>query len=642
MNPPILKFDIATPLQAPDRPDRPRPNNDPLETVYSFSDQRLMQHFGVAIANSNSIDQLHSNISHIIKRQADCLCIWNLQKNDVGEFDNPQLLSDAEDDPLWPIVETQVQEMLQRVDRTNHICSSPIQTSPHTTLVAAPISKRIDKKSNIEIESILIGCFTSKTESILRLQWLTGIASEAISRWHQKQTLVHEENKSRYLSDSIGLIHSLDQTQSVSEAIVILTNHLRRLCDAEQVSVCLTDARNSASLQAVSDVEQIDFNADSNKSILHACQQTAQQNNEICYPDDGKTGSIEQLSLQKYCQANGTDACICIPMMTKDDRQLGVVLLACSREKLENQHYRTYCSKLIQMTSSHVDVVIRANRSTKDIFSAGLSKLTSSNKTHAVLLAAFILVAILMIPFTYRVNCDCELQPVMRRFIAAPHDSILEKTHVKSGDTIAVDQLIASLDGRKLRIELSGLRADYDGAKKRRESALALGDIAQSQIALSEMNRFQSKIEILKQQLTQLEVRSPIHGLVLTGDLEKAEGAPLEMGQTLFEIAPLKEMVAEISIPESEIQYVTSGMPVVFKLNAFPLKKWAGKIEHIHPCTEIIDNQSVFIARVRLPNTDNQFRPGMQGSAKIETKLAPLGWNLFHQGWESVRYWTVW
>ena len=101
-------------------------------------------------------------------------------------------------------------------------------------------------------------------------------------------------------------------------------------------------------------------------------------------------------------------------------------------------------------------------------------------------------------------------------------------------------------------------------------------------------------------------------------------------------------MVDEIGIPEEEIQYVTSGMPVVFKLNAFPLKKWAGKIEHIHPCTEIIDNQSVFIARVRLPNTNNQNRPGMQESAKIETKLAPLGWNLFHQGWESVRYWTVW
>ena len=142
--------------------------------------------------------------------------------------------------------------------------------------------------------------------------------------------------------------------------------------------------------------------------------------------------------------------------------------------------------------------------------------------------------------------------------------------------------MIALLDGRKLRIELSGIRANYDGAKKRRESALALGNIAESQIASSEMNRFQSKIEILEQQLTQLEVRSPIHGLVLNGDLEKAEGAPLEMGQTLFEIAPLTEMVAEIRIPEIgnpvrqirhaghlQTQCISASKPGLEKLNIF-------------------------------------------------------------------------
>ena len=642
MNPPILQFDFSSPLRSPVGKETTRPDTDSPGIDYSFSDQRLMQHFGVAIANSNSIDQLHSNISQIIKRQTDCLCVWNIPKNTEGEFDTPQLLADSEDDPLWPIVELQVREMLARVARTHHVCSSPIQTSPHSTLVAAPISKQINKKPDNEIDSVLIGCFSSKTESILRLQWLTGIAAEAISRWHQIQSLKSEENKSRYLADSIGLIHALDQTQSVSEAVVILANHLRRLCNAEQVSICLTGPKNVVSLKAISDVEQIDLNADSNKTILHACRQTARHNGETCYPNKENTGSIEQLSLQKYCKANGAEACLCIPLITGENQKLGVVLLACSREKLENHHYRTYCSKLVQMTSSHVDVVIRANRSTRDIVSAGLKKLSNSSKTHAFILAASILIAVMLIPFTYKVNCECELQPVLRRFIAAPHDSILEKTHVKSGDTITADQLIASLDGRKLRIELSGLRADYDGAKKRRESALALGNIAESQIALSEMTRFLSKIDILKQQLTQLEVRSPINGLVLTGDLDKAEGAPLEMGQTLFEIAPLNEMVAEIKIPESEIQYVHPKMPVIFKLNAFPLKSWTGKIEHIHPCTEIVANQSVFIAKVRIPNIDNQFRPGMQGSAKIETHKAPLGWNLFHRGWESLRYWTVW
>jgi RND family efflux transporter MFP subunit len=248
----------------------------------------------------------------------------------------------------------------------------------------------------------------------------------------------------------------------------------------------------------------------------------------------------------------------------------------------------------------------------------------------------------MFIPWPYRVACDCEVQPVMRRFIASPYDGILEKTYTESGELVTKDQIIAHLDGRQLRIELSVLRAEFDGAKKKRDSALAQGDIATSQIARSEMKRHQSKMDIIQQQLKNLEVKSPIDGIVVNGDLEKVEGAPLEMGQTLFEIAPLDEMVSEIGIPESEIQYVKPGMTVAIKLDAFPFRTWEGTIKNIYPRTEVLDDESVFIAQVKLPNELGELRPGMKGSAKITTELSPIGWNLFHRPWESVRYWTIW
>jgi multidrug efflux pump subunit AcrA (membrane-fusion protein) len=294
------------------------------------------------------------------------------------------------------------------------------------------------------------------------------------------------------------------------------------------------------------------------------------------------------------------------------------------------------------MTAGHLDVVVRANQTLTGLAKRRWAKLRSASLTKMALVALSCLIALMCIPFPYRIPCECEVQPVMRRFVAAPHDGILEKTFVESGDIVEPNQLVAILDGRQLRIELSGLRAEYDGARKRRDSALAKGEIATSQIARSEMKRHQSKIRILDQQLANLEVRTPIGGIVVSGDLEKVEGAPLEMGQTLFEIAPLNEMLAEIGIPESEIKYAQPGMEVAIKLNAFPFETWTGTIEQIQPRTEIIDDESVFVAQVKLPNQENQLRPGMQGSAKVETKYAPLGWNLFHRPWESVRYWLIW
>jgi multidrug resistance efflux pump len=252
------------------------------------------------------------------------------------------------------------------------------------------------------------------------------------------------------------------------------------------------------------------------------------------------------------------------------------------------------------------------------------------------------LAALMAVPLPYRVACDCELQPVLRRFVAAPYAGVLERTLAKNGDIVTKDQLLARMDGRNLRIELSGLQAELAGAKKRRDLALAQGDIAKSQIARSEMDRFQSKIQLLEERTRNLEVCSPIDGIVVSGDLQKVEGAPLEMGQTLFEVAPLDQMISEIAIPEAEIQYVSSGQEVAIKLSAFPFKTWTGTIKRIHPRTEIVNDESVFVAEVALENEGIELKPGMQGSAKIQSGWAPLGWNLFHRPWETVRYWTIW
>ena len=114
------------------------------------------------------------------------------------------------------------------------------------------------------------------------------------------------------------------------------------------------------------------------------------------------------------------------------------------------------------------------------------------------------------------------------------------------------------------------------------------------------------------------------------------------MGKTLFEVGPLEQMLAEVSIPESEIPYIKVGQTVAIKLNAFPFKNWEGTIERVHPSTEIVNDKAVFVAQVKLQNESAQLRPGMQGGAKISTAARPIGWNLFHRAWEKARYWLIW
>jgi len=87
------------------------------------------------------------------------------------------------------------------------------------------------------------------------------------------------------------------------------------------------------------------------------------------------------------------------------------------------------------------------------------------------------------------------------------------------------------------------------------------------------MQRHQAKITILNQRLKNLDVRTPINGIVVSGDLENSVGVPLELGQTLFEIAPLEAMVAEVGVPEAEADYVQPGMQVQLKFDSFPFRR---------------------------------------------------------------------
>jgi multidrug efflux pump subunit AcrA (membrane-fusion protein) len=124
--------------------------------------------------------------------------------------------------------------------------------------------------------------------------------------------------------------------------------------------------------------------------------------------------------------------------------------------------------------------------------------------------------------------------------------------------------------------------------------------------------------------------------MVVVGDLEKAEGAPLSMGQALFEIAPLDAMVVEFAVPEEDIAHVREGMTVRFRLDAYPGRQWEGRIDRIHPRAEQREQQQVFVAQLAMENPAQLWKPGMSGRAKIVAPHRPLGWVLLHKAWERT------
>lgn len=252
------------------------------------------------------------------------------------------------------------------------------------------------------------------------------------------------------------------------------------------------------------------------------------------------------------------------------------------------------------------------------------------------------LAVIMLLPMTYTVRCSLELQPMERRYVAAPFDGPLEECLVEPGDVVVRNQLLARMDGREIRWELAEVQANLNKATKERNTQVSSREFGAAAVLGHEIQRLEQRMALLVHRDASLEIRSPADGVVVSGDHRETEGVPLETGQTLFEIAPLNAMVVELCIPEDDIRHVREGMNVVVQLDAVPEQSIEATIRSIQPRAELRDGDNVFIAEADIPNADTILRPGMRGSAKVSTGRHLLGWNLFHKPAAWLLGWLGW
>jgi multidrug efflux pump subunit AcrA (membrane-fusion protein) len=120
-------------------------------------------------------------------------------------------------------------------------------------------------------------------------------------------------------------------------------------------------------------------------------------------------------------------------------------------------------------------------------------------------------------------------------------------------------------------------------------------------------------------------------GTVVTGDLERLVGASLDKGQVLFEVAPIEQLRAELSVPEDQVADLLAARragPVGGALAAasYPDRKIAFVVDRIDPLGQQAEGKVVFKVRARLEATHDWMRPGMAGLARVDLGPRKLAW----------------
>lgn len=255
---------------------------------------------------------------------------------------------------------------------------------------------------------------------------------------------------------------------------------------------------------------------------------------------------------------------------------------------------------------------------------------------------ALLFTAAMFLEVTYKLRVPCWIDPAVKREVAVPFDGILARALVEPGSTVTKGQTLAELDGREIEWKLADVRSRLNALTKRRDQALAAENMRETQLATLEIATLEVERDLLLYQRDHLVVRSPIDGVILSGDLDESEGVPVQRGQRLFDVAPIHSFTVRLAVPASEVRHVAPGMEVRIRLEAETDFRGNASLETVAPVSTIHEAKNVYLGTTTLQEQGDALRPGMMGKARILCSPQRLGWILFHRPLDWLRLRLPW
>ena len=437
------------------------------------------------------------------------------------------------------------------------------------------------------------------------------------------------------------LVAHISAANSVGAAAKALANELQQYFGCREVIVGIRKSKPSlCTTAAVSGRDAFDSNSEYVRMADSALEECVARGQAGHWPIRDSQNRHALMAHRQFSDSAGSASITTLPLADDLHRTWGAILIVADAES--DAATERFLHAAEQPIASAICLQLRAEGNWLDQFFNRVSSFGINKKRHLIAAVIAIIVLVLSWPVRYRIACECELHPVVRRYVAAPFDGRLEKNFVAPGDIVSAGDVLARIDARDITWELSGKRAEVHRVTKERAGYLAGHESGKVELANLELDRLKLEIERLEHRVENLVIRSPIPGIVVDGDLSKSEGVPLDQGKPLFEIAPLDQMVVEVWVPEDDVRFMEIGLPVKVQLDAYPLAERNAHVERIHPRAQQKDHDNVFIVEAVITNDEGSLRPGMHGDAKIISARKSLGWVLFHKSIAATLAWLGW
>ncbi|MBF0460792.1 MAG: efflux RND transporter periplasmic adaptor subunit [Magnetococcales bacterium] len=464
---------------------------------------------------------------------------------------------------------------------------------------------------------------------------LVRLAADIPAHYEQARDQQRMIDKSERLFDMLSLSTRLGDETRFMKAALTLCNELSVRFACDRVALGWLSGPYIR-LQTISHIERFDRHMAAAQQLESVMEETLDQDEEVIFPPpEGNTQVVRAHEL--HARTQGVGHLVSLPLRVAEQP---VAVITAERQAAPFQEQEVWelrltaaacASTLRTLHEQDRWLGARLLASAK----AGLDRLWGVEHSLAKLITVCLVLTLFftsLVRWPYRVEAAFSLHSREIVFVPAPFDGYLSQVYVEMGDQVAQQAKLAELDTRELVLEASSVAADVSRFAREVEKAMSTNALADMQIAAARRDQTMAHLDIIRRNIARAEVRSPMAGIIVEGDLKEKLSAPVRKGDLLFKVAKIENTYAELEIPEADVHEVLPGQQGEIAFVGRPDLRLPMRVVRIDPVATLKAGKNCFLARanIEFPPGD-WWRPGMGGMAKVEIEDRPILWILTHR-----------
>ncbi len=183
---------------------------------------------------------------------------------------------------------------------------------------------------------------------------------------------------------------------------------------------------------------------------------------------------------------------------------------------------------------------------------------------------------------------------------------------VEEGDRVTRGQVLAELDGERLRLEMLSAKANLEQVQSEYQrytdlAARGLVSEAMFESLRYDLEALQAAYELARLNFDYSKIRAPIDGVVSARDIKL--GQSVDASDVAFRITDTSELLAYLQIPQAELGKFSAGQSATLTVDADPDTTYTATIARISPTIDV--RNGTFRATAFIDNRSGELAPGM-------------------------------